>query len=128
MNIRNLQHKLSILGGCACVVLAFIGALVPILPTRPFPLLAAYLFTRSSPGALDWLENNRIFGHYLRNYRQGRGLALHEKVVSIGLLWLTIGISVVSMVDHAWIQIGLLAVAIGVTRHLVRMNTCRSKV
>ena len=112
-----------LVGGTICVALGLIGAFVPILPTTPFLLLAAACYARSSPRAYHWLLNNRVFGKYLRDYRDGRGLSSLVKVIVITLLWLTIGYS-------AWVFIPVLAgkvlvmlVAIGVTIHLLRIPT-----
>jgi uncharacterized protein len=123
--MQKVQKTLFITGGILCIILAFIGIVVPVLPTTPFLLLAAFLFTRSSPRALHWLENNRLFGAYIRNYRSGRGMKLSDKIISLTLLWIAIGISVVFAIDNHWIQILLLGIAIGVTFHLMRLKTYR---
>ncbi|HPW84452.1 MAG TPA: YbaN family protein [Rhodoferax sp.] len=51
--------------------LGFLGMFLPVLPTTPFILLAAWAATRSSPRLLAWLENHRLFGTTLRNWRRG---------------------------------------------------------
>jgi uncharacterized membrane protein YbaN (DUF454 family) len=119
----SLRKTLFIVGGVFCVVFAFIGIFFPILPTTPFLLLAAFLFARSSDRALHWLENNRMFGRYIRNYRAGRGMRLRDKILTLTLLWATIGITVVYAIENLWVQLLLLGIAIGVTTHLVRINT-----
>ncbi len=53
------------------LVLGFVGLFLPILPTTPFILLAAWAAARSSPRMLAWLENHRLFGQMLRDWRQG---------------------------------------------------------
>lgn len=53
------------------LVLGFLGLFLPILPTTPFVLLAAWAAARSSPRMLAWLENHRLFGQMLRDWRQG---------------------------------------------------------
>lgn len=98
---------------------------MPILPTTPFLLLAAFFFTRSSPRALYWLEHNRLFGAYIHNYRSGRGMRLRDKVISIFCLWLAIGGSVIFAVESLWVRLSLLGIATGVTVHLMRINTYR---
>lgn len=123
--MTSLARSLFLLGGSLCVVLALVGVFVPVLPTTPFLLLAAFLFTRSSRRALHWLETNRLFGNYFHNYRSGRGMALRQKIITISLLWLSIGLSIIYVIDIPWVQLLLLVIAAGVTTHLVRINTYR---
>lgn len=50
---------------------------------------------------------------------------MSDKIISLTLLWFAIGASVIFAVDNHWIQILLLAIAVGVTLHLVRIKTYR---
>lgn len=109
--------------GALCVALGVVGIFVPILPTTPFLLLAAFFFARSSQRFLNWLLTNRWFGAYIRNYREGRGIPRREKVLTILALWLTIAFSALYAVPVWWGRLLLLAVAVGVTVHLVRIRT-----
>lgn len=109
--------------GALCVALGFLGMFLPVLPTTPFLLLAAFCFARSSDRFYRWLMTNRWCGNYIRNYREGRGLPLRQKGQTLVLLWMTIGISVCFFTEQGWLRIGLLLVAAGVTIHLVKMKT-----
>jgi len=62
-----------LLKGVAVVSLALgiIGAFVPIMPTVPFVLLAAWAAARSSPRLSHWLENHPRMGPYIRDWRRG---------------------------------------------------------
>jgi len=55
--------------GSLLVVVGFIGALLPVLPTTPFLILAAACFARSSPRLERWLLNHARFGPVLRDWR-----------------------------------------------------------
>ncbi len=55
------NHLLKIAGGL-CVALGFIGAFVPLLPTMPFLLPAAYCFSKSDPALRRRLFENRLSG------------------------------------------------------------------
>ena len=121
---RPLRYLLIALGFTA-VGLAVVGILVPILPTTPFLLLAAFLFGRSSPRFYRWLHTNRWFGAYLTNYRAGRGLPLREKVLTIGALWLAILLSLAFALTSWWARGSLLLIASAVTIHLLRIPTYR---
>lgn len=111
--------------GFLSVGLALVGIFLPLLPTTPFLLLAAFFFARSSDRFYAWLHTNRWFGEYLRNYREGRGIPLREKVITISLLWIVIGLSAALAVSSWWVRGVLVAIAVAVTVHLLRTKTYR---
>ncbi len=112
--------------GTLFLAIGIVGIFTPILPTTPFLLLAAACYLRSSQRFHHWLMNNRVFGSYIRNYTEGRGIPLKVKIFTIGLLWVTIGISIWA-VDNLIVTIILLFVAVGVTLHIafIRANKDR---
>lgn len=100
---------------------------MPLLPTTPFLLLAAYCYAKSSERFYNWLITNRLCGKYIRNYKEGLGMKLNHKLFTIILLWLTIGYSVLIIVTNKWIKFVLIFIAISVTIHLIRLKTYRSE-
>jgi uncharacterized membrane protein YbaN (DUF454 family) len=112
------KRRLLIAAGTLCAGLGIIGIFVPILPTTPFLLLAAACYMRSSERFYRWLTSNRIFGDYVKNYIEGRGMPAKIKIFTILLLWLTIGLSIIFAVQSLVIRIVLLCVAAGVTTHI----------
>lgn len=50
--------------------LGFVGAILPVLPTVPFLIVAAACFSRSSPRLERWLLDHRYFGPLLRDWRE----------------------------------------------------------
>ena len=121
--MKELRKTILIVCGTVSVGLGAVGVFVPLLPTTVFLLLAAYCYARSSQKFYDWLLGNRWFGEYIRNYREGRGIPLKQKIFSISLLWLTIGYSAWFAVSLWWVRLLLLVIAIGVTIHLVTIKT-----
>jgi uncharacterized membrane protein YbaN (DUF454 family) len=122
---RPLRYLLIGLGFLS-VGLAVIGIFLPILPTTPFLLLAAFLFGRSSPRFYAWLHSNRWFGAYLTNYRAGRGLPLREKVVTVCALWVAVLLSIALALTNWWARGSLLVIGTAVTVHLLRIPTYRT--
>ena len=114
---------LLLVSGTLCVVLGVLGMFLPVLPTTPFLLLAAICYARSSKRFYNWLMTNRWCGAYIRNYREGRGIPLKQKVLTILLLWLTIGYAAWFVISLWWVKLILLGIAVGVTIHLVRIKT-----
>lgn len=123
--MRTLTRNLLIVGGTISVVLALVGIVVPLLPTTPFLLLAAACYARSSDRFHRWLLSNRLFGSYIRNYREGRGMPAREKAVTLVLLWLTILVTAILFLEVWWGRLILLAVAAVVTSHILRIKTAR---
>jgi len=113
--------------GSFFVVVGVVGIFVPILPTTPFLLVATALYARSSKKFYKWLISNKFFGKYIRNYREGKGMPLKIKIVTISLLWVTIGYSAILAIDILWVRIILTIVATGVTIHIARIKTYRYK-
>ena len=113
--------------GTLCTGLGIIGVFVPILPTTPFLLLAAACYMRSSERFYQWLISNRIFGAYVRSYVEGRGMPVRIKAVTILLLWLTIGLTVIFGVQNMVIRIVLICVAAGVTTHIILIKKRESE-
>ena len=78
---RGWRQRLLMLCGLLCVMLGLLGAVLPLLPTTPFLLVAAACFERSSPRLQRWLFSNRLFGDALRRYRNGEGMPRRSKIV-----------------------------------------------
>lgn len=106
------------------MVIGVIGIFIPILPTTPFLLLAAACYLRSSPRFHRWLMNNRLFGVYIRNYTEGRGIPVKVKLFTIALLWATIGISI-WLAANLVVTIILSVIAAAVTLHIVFIRARR---
>lgn len=127
LRMKGLTRALLIAAGALFVALGVLGIFLPLLPTTPFLLLAAWFFARSSKRFLDWLLNNRLCGPYIRNYRDGLGISRRRKALTVAFLWLTIGTTSLFAVSSWWVRAGLFVVAVGVTTHLLMMKTCKPK-
>lgn len=120
-----LFRALLISAGTVSLALGLAGIFVPLLPTTPFLLLAAACYASSSPALSRWLLTNRWFGSYIRNYREGRGLTMRVKIISVLSLWATLAWSAFFIVPVVAGKIVLLAIGIGVTAHLLTRPTYR---
>ena len=70
-----------------------LGAFLPILPTTPFVLLAAWLFAKSSERYHLWLRRNRLFGKSVRCWEARLGLTLNEKLRMVGAVTVVFAVS-----------------------------------
>lgn len=126
---RSDTHKsrskkvILIVAGTFFVVLGIIGIFIPILPTTPFILLAAALYSRSSQKFYQWIIKNKFVGIHIKNYKEGKGVPLIIKILSIALLWITLVCSALFVVEILFIRIIMLLIAIGVTIHIAFIKT-----
>src|SRR5947208_1639360 len=77
-----LRRLLYLLLGFFFVGMAILGAVLPVLPTTPFLLLASYYFLRSSPRLNECLLRSRLFGGLLRDWQRHRAVRPRVKVTA----------------------------------------------
>jgi uncharacterized membrane protein YbaN (DUF454 family) len=114
-----------IIAGTVSLSLGIVGIVLPVLPTTPFLLLAAFCYARSSQQFYNWLLGNRYLGIYIRNYLEKRGVRLKVKIFTIAWLWLTISASVVLISPNIIVQVILVIIAAGVTAHVLSFKTLK---
>ena len=132
---KKIKKVLWLVVGFICLGLGSVGIVLPILPTTPFLLAAAACFCKSSTRMYNWLLGNKWFGEYIRNYKEGRGLAMKTKITALTVLWVTIGISTVFFLNRLLppqlvlpMQIIMVAIAVGVSIHILRLPTYKKRV
>jgi uncharacterized membrane protein YbaN (DUF454 family) len=62
-------------------VIGIIGAFVPILPTTPFLILSAFLFSKSSPRFHKWIMELPIAGAGIRDWQNNRVIKPRAKIL-----------------------------------------------
>ncbi len=101
-----VRHTLFAIG-LVSVALGIVGAFLPLLPTTPFMLLAAWCFLRSSEKMHAWLYRQPGIGPALTNWEQRRAIAFRAKVIAISTMALSLII--------IWWRVEILPVKIGVS-------------
>ena len=105
------RRRILAYAGLACVGLGSAGALLPILPTTPFLLLAAWCFARSNPELGKRLLSKPIFRPY-RPYLDGtRPMPARARWLTIALVWVAVGVSA-WVLSSTWLTIVLVAAAL----------------
>lgn len=84
--------------GTLFVALGIAGAVLPVLPTTPFMLLAAACYARASVRFYNWLLNSPTFGPTILEWRRHRSIPWRTKLTAIALMATTLGISIIFFV------------------------------
>lgn len=111
--------------GIISLSLGIVGAFLPVLPTTPFLLLASALFLHSNRRLYDWLLNHPRMGVYISNFVKHRSIPLRVKIISITTLWITLLYCAIFVASHWALSSLFIAIAIGVTIHILSYKTLR---
>lgn len=102
-----MQRLLLLSLGWLAIALGTLGIVLPLLPTTPFMLLAAWCFARSSPRFHHWLMWRSPFGRYLRHWQQHRAMPPGSKGRAIALIVMSFALSLY-LVKVLWVRVMLL--------------------
>ena len=116
---------LSILG-LISLSLGILGAFVPVLPTTPFLLLAAFLFLRGNKRLYEWLMNHPRMGAYISNFVEYKAIPLRVKIVSISTLWITLLYCAIFVAEHWALKALFILIAVCVRAHIPSYRTLKS--
>mgnify|MGYP003392204484 CR=1 FL=1 len=114
-----------IIAGSISLGLGVLGIFLPMLPTTPFLLLSAAAWLKASPELYRWLLNHRVFGEYIRNFREHKAIPLHAKITSVSLTWITILYCVTFLIAAIWLRVLLLLLAAGISWHILSYKTLK---
>lgn len=105
-----MKRTLYLLLGLLCLVgLAF--SWLPGIPTGDLAFLAAFFFAKSSDRLHNWMVNHRWLGPMIDSYRS-EGLTPRAKAAATAGIVLSLGASVVFLVENTWLRIGLIAIGV----------------
>ncbi|MHC4848735.1 MAG: YbaN family protein [Planctomycetota bacterium] len=83
--------------GILLVGIGALGVILPGLPTTVFLLGASWCFARSCPWLEERMMRNRFFAPYLRYLDGDRAMTNRERVVTIAIIWIAVGISMTTL-------------------------------
>ena len=76
----NIKKAFFIVLGCLSLGLGALGAVLPILPTVPFLMLAAFCFAKSSEKLHNWFISTKLYKKNLESFVQGKGMTVKTKI------------------------------------------------
>ena len=100
-----LKKIIYIVLGCIGVGLGTVGAVIPMLPTFPFLMLAAFCFAGSSEKLDRWFKNTKLYKDNLEDFVAGRGMTKETKV--------RIMITVTLLMSVGFVMMGLKGIVTG---------------
>ena len=119
---RHIKKYLLFSFGLLFVVLGVIGAILPILPTTPFLLLALACFANSSPRFHQMLLHNRWFGNALQQWEDDRSISRRSKIKAMILIVITFALSIATLHGRLQLQLGLLTMGIVLLAFMWRLK------
>lgn len=108
--MKGLLKPLLIMFGTLFVILGIIGIVLPLIPTTPFLLLAAFCYAKSSEKLHSWLLNTKWLGAYIKSFQAGKGIPKRAKYIIIIFLWLTSSYSIFFVIPFLWVKLVMLLV------------------
>lgn len=105
---KTLIKTLYLLAGYFFVLLGLVGVVLPLLPTTPFLLVAAFCFSRSSERLHQYLLNNRYFGQLIKDWEQNGVIPLKAKILATSMMLLMVSYPLIFRDFH----LGLKAVVV----------------
>ncbi|MBO8465625.1 MAG: YbaN family protein [Bacteroidetes bacterium] len=112
MSGKDVRKVLYVGCGTVCTLLALAGIVLPGLPATPFLLLASWLFIRSSPSLHARLESSRLFGPYLKRYRERGGVTAKGKTMIVILMLSVVAVSCIFFLES--LALRLIVVSAGI--------------
>lgn len=76
----NIKKTFFVVLGCLSLGLGALGAVLPILPTVPFLMLAAFCFAKSSEKLYNWFVSTKLYKKNLESFVQGKGMTVKTKI------------------------------------------------
>ena len=111
------------LAGSFFVGVGIVGIFLPLLPTVPLLIIAAFCYWRGSPKFYNWLINLGAVGKLIKDFREGKGLPAKAKFHAILYMWISMGISITFFVSSMALRITMVLIGIGVTVYILSIKT-----
>lgn len=109
--------------GSISLFFGVIGIILPVLPTTPFLLLSLACFTKSSDKLHNFILKNKYLAPYVTDYMSGNGILKKTKKRVIILIWVSIGFSVIFILDKMMLRLLLLIIASIVSIYIYTRKT-----
>jgi uncharacterized protein len=124
MRIKEIGFKkwLFFVLGIVCLVLAYLGIVLPGFPGTPFILLTAFFFVRSSDRMFAWLMRRRLFSKLVQAFEKNPQIPLRLKIIVLIPFWISILVAEIFFVRNIFGHIAVLATSLVLTFFVLRLK------
>lgn len=106
MEERPTPSRILYIGaGFLSLAVGVIGIFVPLLPTTPFVLLAAFFFSRGSKRLHGWLVEHPRFGGLIRDWEQYGVIPTRAKALAAVMIVIFVGYPIVFLDIRIWAKV-----------------------
>ena len=123
MRERSIKKWLFLLLGMVCLVLAYLGIILPGFPGTPFILLTAFFFVRSSDKLYAWVLKRKIFARLIKQFEQNPKVPLKLKIIILIPFWISITVAEIFLVENIYGHIAVLTISILLTIYVFWIKT-----
>jgi uncharacterized protein len=113
--MKGVMKPILVFLGSVFVLVGLIGIVVPLVPTTPLLLLAAFCYARSSEKLYNWLLNTKWLGEYIKSFQAGHGIPARTKYIAIFVLWISSGYSIFILIPLIWVKVIMLGIVAYIT-------------
>jgi uncharacterized protein len=111
--LAQTKQKIYLVAGFISFGLGVIGLFLPVMPTAPFILLAAFFFSRGSEKWHNWLLAHPHFGHHIKDWNSHGMIRRENKIISTFMILVsTISVSYFVRID--WLKYSIIVILIAV--------------
>ena len=109
--------------GTISLIFAFIGVVLPVIPTTPFVLLSAACYYKGSERLHNWLTHNEVFGPIIKDYEKHGGMKKATKIKALTLMWTAVLASALFILKTLTMKALVLLIAVIGTVSMLRVKT-----
>ncbi len=110
----HIQRSVYLLFGLFFVAFAIVGIALPLVPTTPFLLLAAFCFSRSSKKLHQWLLSSKWLGPIIQDWEEFGVINLHTKWLSTLMMIGVVSYPLVFIIEVIWVKLSVIVCIIAV--------------
>ena len=109
--------------GTISLIFAFIGIVLPIIPTTPVALLSAACYYNGSKRLQSWLSQNEMFGPIIRDYEEHGGMRKATKIKALTIMWVAVLASALLILGTLMMRALVVLIAVIGTVSMLRIKT-----
>ena len=121
--MNEIKRVFLLCTGFFFVALGILGALLPVVPSLPFFIIASVCFSKSSQKFHAMLMDNRLIGPHIRNYHENNGNKRKVKVILVVSQWAGIITSSIFFVHNLPGRVLMGLIGIAATIYLLSLKT-----